>query len=582
MSLFRNLRLAGATVRTHLLDDPAVLTVQLSRRLPHSFTSTAAKALVRVRPNSVSAPTLLAHFLTGSSDELSASLARVCESKPSARQARWAAEVAIAAGLPDWADRLLPLAAGDPKSQATLARRLWYAGDMSGAITSLDGTQFKRQQRRLKGELAVYSGWEPSLVPRAMTPIPGRVLHLLTNSLPHTGSGYAQRSHSILTAQQDAGLDVLAATRLGYPVQVGKVFAADSDEVDGVTYRRLIPAKLAPTADARLQQEAQALLDLAVQFRPEVLHTTTHFANGLVVGAVAKALGIPWVYEVRGQLADTWASTRGPEALKSERYRLFQERETSVMNNADALVTLGESMRQGIVARGISADAVSLAPNAVGGVYLEEPDFASSACAAVGLDPERSYIGTVSSLVDYEGIDHLIEAFALLAPDFPQLRLLIVGDGAAAPLLRAQAAESGVGGSVIFTGRVPREQAHLYHQAMEVFVVPRKDLDVTRAVTPLKPVEALASSRPVVASDLSALREIIEPGLNGSLVPAGNPELLALALKELLLDASLRANFGANGRDLVLNTRTWGANAQQSIQTYAQIIGKGIGETRTS
>lgn len=582
MPLLRNLRLAGATVTHHVLDDPAVLAVQLSRRLPHKVTSLAANSWLKARPRSISAPTLLAHFLTGSSAELESSFARLCDSAPTPSAARWAAEVALAAGLPQWADRLLPLAAASPKSQGTRARRQWYSGDMSGAIASLEGGAFTRQQRRLKGDLATFSGWEPSLPATAMTPLPRRVLHLLTNSLPHTGSGYAQRSHSILTAQRDAGWEVLAATRLGYPVQVGKVLAADQDEVDGVTYRRLIPSRLAPSADARLQQEAEALLELALEFRPEVLHTTTHFANGLVVGAVAKALGIPWVYEVRGQLADTWASTRGPDAQSSERYRLFQERETAVMSSADALVTLGESMREGIVARGIPRDSVSLAPNAVGGVYLEEPGSAQSARAAVGLEPELSYIGTVSSLVDYEGIDHLIEAFVLLAPEFPQLRLLIVGDGVAAPALRAQAASSNVGNKIIFTGRVPREQAHLYHQAMDGFVVPRKDLDVTRAVTPLKPVEALASSRPVIASDLSALREIIEPGLNGSLAPAGNPEMLASQLKELLGDSSLRAQFGANGRELVLNTRTWAANAQKNIDTYVQIINKKSRETPKS
>ena len=82
--------------------------------------------------------------------------------------------------------------------------------------------------------------------------------------------------------------------------------------MDGIRYRRLLPSRLAPTMDARLQQQAEELLQVALEFRPSVLHTTTHFVNGLVVRAVAEALGIPWVYEVRGQLADTWAATRGP------------------------------------------------------------------------------------------------------------------------------------------------------------------------------------------------------------------------------------------------------------------------------
>ncbi|WP_373418318.1 glycosyltransferase [Arthrobacter sp. BF1] len=218
----------------------------------------------------------------------------------------------------------------------------------------------KRHQDRLVGESRTFSGWTPVLPKTSVVPIKGRVLHLLTNSLPHTGSGYAQRSHSILLAQQEAGREVLAVTRLGYPVQVGKVLAVGEDLVDGVRYRRMIPSSLAPTPDARLQQEAEELLKVAVEFRPDVMHTTTHFANGLVVGAVAKALNIPWVYEVRGQLADTWASTRGDAGKESERYAKFQASEARVMQDADAVVTLGTAMLDGIVSQGIASDKVDV------------------------------------------------------------------------------------------------------------------------------------------------------------------------------------------------------------------------------
>ena len=76
--------------------------------------------------------------------------------------------------------------------------------------------------------------------------------------------------------------------------------------------------------DARLQQQAEELLKVALEFRPSVLHTTTHFVNGLVVRAVAQALDIPWVYEVRGQLADTWAATRGPQARPAKSTGCFR------------------------------------------------------------------------------------------------------------------------------------------------------------------------------------------------------------------------------------------------------------------
>ena len=571
IQLVKNARLAVGVISQHLVDDPFLLYLQASRRLP-AVVRPLGRVVTAVFPkNSVAVPALLASMSNGDDADVKRRLELALRGDAKGEQARRLADIALSAGLTEISDTLLAKAGNAPGLKAVRARRLWHDGNLSGAVTALDGSGAagRRQQARLAGEAAVYAGAAPSLQRQEFTPVPGRVLHLLTNSLPHTASGYAQRSHSIMVAQQEAGWEVLAVTRLGYPVQVGKFLAQASDVVDGVRYRRLLPARLAQTMDARHQQQAEELLQVALEFRPSVLHTTTHFVNGLVVRAVAQALGIPWVYEVRGQLADTWAATRGPEALDSEKYKLFQARETEVMQDADLVVTLGQAMKANIVAAGIPGEKIIIAPNAVGGAFLQQPRDAAAARRELGLPEDGLYIGTVSSLVAYEGLDDLVRSFALLAPDFPQLRLLIVGDGVAGPALRKQVQGLGLADRAIFTGRVPRDQTPLYHQALDVFVVPRKDLDVTRAVTPLKPIEALASARPVVGSDLPALREIIDDGGNGLLVPAASPDRLAHTISALLLDASRRASMGHAGRAAVLAERTWAANAKALAARYA-------------
>jgi glycosyltransferase involved in cell wall biosynthesis len=570
IQLVKNARLAVGVISQHLIDDPFLLYLQASRRLP-AVVRPLGRVVTAVFPkDSVAVPVLLASMSNGDDADVKRRLELALCGDAKGEQVRRLADIALAAGLTEISDTLLTKAGDAPGLKAVQARRLWHDGNLSGAVTALDGSgpAGRRQQARLAGETAVYAGAAPSLQRQEFTPVPGRVLHLLTNSLPHTASGYAQRSHSIMVAQREAGWDVLAVTRLGYPVQVGKFLAQASDVVDGVRYRRLLPSRLAQTMDARLQQQAEELLQVALEFRPSVLHTTTHFVNGLVVRAVAQALGIPWVYEVRGQLADTWAATRGPEALESEKYALFQARETEVMQDADLVVTLGQAMKANIVAAGIPGEKIIIAPNAVGGAFLQQPRDAADARRELGLPEDGLYIGTVSSLVAYEGLDDLVRSFALLAPDFPQLRLLIVGDGVAGPALQKQVQGLGLADRAIFTGRVPRDQTPLYHQALDVFVVPRKDLDVTRAVTPLKPIEALASARPVVGSDLPALREIIDDGGNGLLVPAASPDLLAHTISALLLDANRRASMGHAGRAAVLAERTWAANAKALAARY--------------
>jgi glycosyltransferase involved in cell wall biosynthesis len=570
IQLLRNLRLTVGTVSEHITEAPFVLVLQLLRKLPPGLVRPFARFVSSLARSSGQPFFLLASLASGQEAGLARRFEKLLASGVQGEPARRAAEVAVAAGMPEWADRLLKLAVGSWRTPATVARRKWYDGDMSGAIAVLQGqpVSMAKQRLRLESELRVFRGWKPVLQLAPTAGVSNRVLHLLTNSVPHTGSGYARRSHSILTAQKDAGWQIRAVTRLGYPVQVGAIAAKRFDVVDGVTYERILPGRMAFTMDQRLQQQTSELLAIARDFRPAIIHTTTHFVNGLVAREVARALDVPWVYEVRGQLADTWVSSRDESARSSERYELFTAREADLMRSADLVVTLGESMKRNIAAVGVADEKILISPNAVGGAYLQSPLEHREARNALGLDPECLYIGTVSSLVGYEGLDDLVAAFALLAPRLPQLKLVLVGDGTAAPVLREQVKALGLSDRTIFTGRVRPEQARLYHLALDVFVVPRKDSAVTQAVTPLKPVEALASRRPVVASDLAALREIVHDGVNGRLTEAENPRKLAEVLLELLEDPHLRLRLGSAGRDYVLSTRTWQANARAFGQAY--------------
>ncbi|GAA1340889.1 glycosyltransferase family 4 protein [Arthrobacter roseus] len=550
-----------------------MLVLLVSRRLPGRIARAVAPVISRLG-HAAKNPVALALSGLISGDSLAVKETIGSDSFGSPRRNRLLAEIALAADLPECADQLMSrIPAGTAGLAGTIARRYWYDGRMTAAVAAVSGVKGQRTfANRLRSELKVFQGWSPSVVPvENYTPKPASMLYVLTNSLPHTESGYAQRSHSVLLALRDLGWSVNAVTRLGYPVQVGKIAAKRLDTVDGIDYYRPLPARLANGMDQRLQQQAELLLELCLKLRPAVLHTTTHFVNSLVVRTVAKALGIPWVYEVRGQLADTWASRRSPSALRSERYRLFNDREAEVSQTADLVLTLGEAMKRRLTNQGVKPENVLLYPNAVGDEFLKDPIDARDARTTLGLPEGGMFVGTVSSLVDYEGLDTLLRAVALLAPDHPDLHCLVVGQGAAAPSLRSLASELGIESRTIFTGRVRRDQAHLYHQALDVFVLPRKDTDVTRAVTPLKPVEAMASGRPVIFSDLEALREIVVDGLSGTSVHPDDPAALAEAISGYLSDPQLRRTHGSAGRSEVMASRTWASGTQALTEAYQNL-----------
>ena len=287
---------------------------------------------------------------------------------------------------------------------------------------------------------------------------------------------------------------------------------------------------------------------------------------------------MPWVYEVRGQLEKSWLARRPPEdqerAATSERYLLARARETEMALAADHVVTLSTALRDDLVAQGVPAERISLVPNAVDAGLLERAETPAAARAALGLPEDGFWVGSVSSIVDYEGFDVLLRAVALLRQEGLPVRCAIAGEGVARPGLRRLAERLGISEAVVLPGRVPRQEAVRWHQALDAFVVPRLDTEVCRTVTPLKPIEAMALGRPVVASDLPALAEVVvQPG-SGLVAPAGDPHGLATELRRLAGDADLVARLGAGGQRFA-RTRTWAAQAK----TYRAIY-EGLGVSR--
>ena len=577
-----NLRLTASTVLSHLREDPLLLVVQVSRRAPRRLTRVAGSALLRSRRGVTRAT---GHWLLGELEAARTELTTAVgtQPSPSGRRliGRWAAELSVQLGV---SEALQPGALA--QFPRTAARALWQRGDLTSAVHMLDDDRRGAAlRRRLASEIRIATAGidlecnvpqSPRLRPQATGDAPSlSVLHVLTNSLPHTQSGYAHRSHAVLRAQQGAGLRVTAATRLGYPVAVGKILARHTDIIDGVDYRRLISPAPGSTIEDRLRQSVQSLVSIADEVGADVLHATTNYTNGLAARAAARELGIPWVYEVRGLLEETWVASRpaGAEqehATRSEKYQLLREREMELAADADHVFTLSETLRDELVARGTNRNRISLVPNAVDVELLAGALDSVDARRALGLPDEGFWVGTVSSLVDYEGLDTLLGAVALLREQGVDARALIVGDGVSRGALEAEAHRLGITEDTLFTGRVPRDRALMYHQALDVFAVPRHDVRVCRLVTPMKPIEAMAYGRPVVASNLPALAEIVSVPGNGFVVEARNTEKFAGALRVLAEDHALRHATGERGRAFAA-TRTWDVMGQRYARVFTQL-----------
>lgn len=391
-----------------------------------------------------------------------------------------------------------------------------------------------------------------------------KVLYVLTNSLPYTQSGYTVRSHEILRILNRQGHDAEAVTRIAYPVTIGKIPSSYIDTVDGVCYHRLLPNRFPADAVDRIDLAVDMLVKKASDLNVSVLHTTTDYTNAIIVSRAAEILGVPWIYEVRGELESTWLSRLpNPEqeaAKSSDFYVLSQAKETQAMQSASAVIALSEIAKEKFIGRGVPSEKIHVIPNAVDSDLLSKRFSKRQVRAELGLDKDTFLVGTVTSLVEYEGLDCLIKSLQLL----PDAHCLIVGDGAARPDLEDLARDIGVASRVTFVGKKPLKDIWYWYSVLDVFVVPRKDTEVCRSVTPIKPLTAQALGIPVVASNLPALREVT--GNFAHYVEADNPRSLALGI-----EAARKSSNTDRGIEWAAN-RTWTQIGFDLFKVYSSLV----------
>jgi glycosyltransferase involved in cell wall biosynthesis len=147
-----------------------------------------------------------------------------------------------------------------------------------------------------------------------------------------------------------------------------------------------------------------------------------------------------------------------------------------------------------------------------------------------------------------------------------------VGGGRQEAELKRLASEFGIADKVVFAGRVPHSDVQRYYDLIDVLVYPRLSMRLTELVTPLKPLEAMAQGRLLVASDVGGHRELIRPGETGILFKAGDSAALATAVLDLLGNPERWAALKSTARSFVENERNWRASVARYDEVYARVM----------
>ncbi|MEM8770130.1 MAG: TIGR04063 family PEP-CTERM/XrtA system glycosyltransferase [Pseudomonadota bacterium] len=393
-----------------------------------------------------------------------------------------------------------------------------------------------------------------------------RILHLFDHSLPMQ-SGYSFRSRAILREQRRRGWETAHVTTPRHTAEGPK-----DETVDGLTFHRAERPTRAESATpvlrelAEVSRSAKKLIDIGDAFEPDLIHAHSPVLTAMAAERAARALRVPWIYEIRAFWEDAAAANHTGNA-GSLRHRATHWLESRAIRNADGIATICDGLYQDIIARRGDTKRVVQIPNAV-----NAEDFAPRPCddalkTELGLEG-RDVIGFLGSFYPYEGVDLLIDAMPAILSQHPNAGLLLVGGGPMADDLAARAAQSPACEAIVMTGRVPHTDIDRYYSVVDILAFPRRPIRLTELVTPLKPLEAMALKKIVVASDVGGHRELIRDGETGFLFAAGGGQAVSEAVCAALASRENWPDMQTAGRQFVENERTW----VQSINGYETLF----------
>jgi glycosyltransferase involved in cell wall biosynthesis len=307
-----------------------------------------------------------------------------------------------------------------------------------------------------------------------------------------------------------------------------------------------------------LEAQHRAIMAEAREGQADVIHAHWAIPTGPAAVVAARKLGIPSVITMHG--GDVYVNPEQGYDFPTRWYVRPALRWT--LRHACALTAITEDCRQHALRAGAPDNRIRLVFNGTDLRRFSPGDNGGGTAPEFG----PHMIFACRQLFPRKGIRFLLQAAAQLKPRFPDLKVVLAGDGFERPQLARLAADLGIGPDVTFLGWVPNVDLPPYYRAAAVSVIPSLEEGFG-----IPAAEAMGCEVAVVASDAGGLPEVVEHGVTGLVVPRGDSGALAGAIGSLLDNPERRRAMGQAGRARALRLFDWDRSAEQFEQLYREV-----------
>lgn len=378
-----------------------------------------------------------------------------------------------------------------------------------------------------------------------------KILYLIHSSIEYEEYGYTLRTQQLLENFNNTSdkYKVICSTRYAYPFdrEVGYYSKEPTKKVKindlkyikpftdkGQNFNTLNILKY-------LEKYIIDIINICVDKNIKIIHATTNYWNGIVSSCVANYLGIKCIYELR-ELWNESIMLQKPEVLHSDIAKMISNQEKNIMANSDKIIVLNDTQN-------LQNGKIETLYDCT---YITDldMDIRNDLMTKYNLDG-KFIIGFVGSLTVYQNIEHILKCIKLLDDD--NVMFIIIGDGPHKSSIIDYVKSNGLNDKVLCLGKLSYDEAINYYNVFDVCVYPRKKCELYELKSSYKVIEAMSHGKPVIATNLKAMSEIITDNENGLLCKPDDINDLLEKIKMVKDDTDLRIMMGNNALDYIKN-----------------------------